>query len=119
MKNLQKVVLNFKFKKGETKTYVYGRVATMKRDEEMDVAFSLYTLDFKLSPKVIEHTRQKKFLWFTTGTKVWHETVNRNLDLSEKDKLQDHRRRKAITKFRSEYAYLVEAKPTNTSRVEL
>ncbi len=109
MDDLTEVVQNFKFEKGKTGSFVYGRVATIKHDGKMDMAYSVYTLDFKLSPTVIEHTKKKKFLWFTTGKKVWHETKERNLSSKEKDNLQDHLMIKAISKFRSEYAGLIEA----------
>jgi hypothetical protein len=72
----------------------------------------VYTLDFKFSPKVIEHREKKIFCWFTTGTKVWHETEERNLPTNEKDKLQEHLKIKAISKFRSEYGELIEASST-------
>ena len=117
--NLVEVIQNFKFQKGETGTYVYGRVVTKRRGDKIDMASSVYTLDFKLSPKVIEHKKKKKFLWFTTGTKVWRETQERNLSLKEKDKLQEHLKIKAILKFRSEFANLVEATSTEAGHNEL
>ena len=119
LKNLQKSVHNFKFQKGKTGSYVFGRFSTMKRDGEMDVAYSLYTLDFKLSPKVVEHEKIQKLAWFTTGTTVWRETEERNLSQNEKNKLHDYLKHKAISKFRSEYAHLLEDKSINTSRDEL
>ena len=113
------VVQNFKFEIGKTGTFVYGRIATMKRGDKIDMASAVYTLDFKLSPKVIEHKKKKKFLWFTTGTKVWRETKERNFSIKEKDKLQEHLKIKAISKFRSEYANLVEATSTEAWHNEL
>jgi hypothetical protein len=107
--DMVEVVQNFKFEKGKKGSFVYGRVATIKHGDKIDMAYSVYTLDFKLSPIVIEHRKKKKFLWFTTGEKVWHETKERNMSSKEKDNLQEHLMIKAISKFRTEYAGLIEA----------
>lgn len=102
-------IQNFKFKKDKTGGFVYGRVATIKHGDKIDMAYSVYTLDFTPSPTVIEHQKKTTFLWFTTGEKVWRETKERNFSAKEKDNLQDHLMIKAILKFRAEYAGLVEA----------
>jgi hypothetical protein len=105
--NMAEIVQNFKFEKGKKGNFVYGRVATIKHGDKIDMAYSIYTLDFKLSPTVIEHRKKTNFLWFTTGEKVWHETKERNMSSKEKDNLQEHLMIKAISKFRAEYAGLI------------
>ena len=109
VEDMMENLFNFKFKKGKTGRYVYGRVATVKDGDKIDIAYSVYTLDFKLSPSVIQHTRKTKFLWFTTGEVVWQEDKERDLSMKNKDDLQQDFMTKAISKFRSEYAALIDA----------
>lgn len=109
MKDLVENVRNFKFEKGKTGSYVYGRVATIKRGNKIDIAYSVYTLEFKFSQTVLEHRQKTKFLWFTTGEKVWHERKERNLDLKEKDAIENAFMMKAIAKFRAEYGGMIES----------
>ena len=97
------LVQNFKFKKGNTGNFVYGRFATIKHGDKIDIAYSLYTLDFKLSPIVIQHRRRRRRRRRRTTTS------ERNLSANEKGQLEQHFIYKAITKFRSKYANLIEA----------
>ena len=103
------VIVNFKFAKGETGGFTYGRVATVKHDGKIDMAYSVYFLEFKLSPRVIEHKKKKKFLGFTIGTKVWRETQERNLSVKDRDYMQSYFMKKAIEGFREQYSGLIEA----------
>ena len=59
----QEVVRNFYFAKGESGSFTYnGRIVTVKPNKStINLAYSLYHLDFKLSPQVIEHTKKKKW----------------------------------------------------------
>lgn len=103
------VIYDFRFTKGETGRFTYGRIATLKPDDAtINLAYSVYNLEFKLSPQVIEHTKRKKFLGFTTGKKVWRETRERNLSAKEQDWLRIYFLNKAVKGFKEEYAYLLE-----------
>ena len=104
------VIVNFKFAKGETGGFIYGRVATVKHDGKIDMAYSVYFLEFKLSPRVIEHEKKRKFLGFTIGgTKVWRETQERNLSVKDRDYMQSYFMKKAIEGFKEQYSGLIEA----------
>ena len=103
------VIVDFRFTKGETGSFTYGRIATVKPDSTtINLAYSVYHLEFKLSPQVIEHTKKKKFLGFTTGKKVWRETRERNLSTKEQDWLRIYFMNKAVKVFKEEYAGLLE-----------
>jgi hypothetical protein len=54
-KDMAEIVKNFKFENGETGRFVYGKVATIKQGSKIDMAYSVYTLDFKLAPTVRRH----------------------------------------------------------------
>ena len=103
------VTIDFCFAKGETGNFTYGRTATVKPDDTtINLAYSVYHLEFKLSPQVIEHTKKKKFLGFTTGKKVWRETRGRNLTVKEQDHLRTYFKKKTMDGFKEEYADLLE-----------
>ena len=114
----QEVVTNFRFAKGETGSFTYGRIVTMKPEEStIDLAYSVYHLDFKLSPQVIEHTKTKKFLGFTTSKKVWRETRERNLSTREEEHLSLYFMDKAIKGFKRDHAHLLDG-PGNQHMVD-
>ena len=102
------VTIDFKFKIGETGAFTYGRIVTVKPDDsKINLAYSVYQLGFKLSPRVIEHKKKKKFLGFTTGTKVWREIKERNLSEKEQDYMRAYFMKKAIKGFKREYSALL------------
>ena len=104
------IIRDFKFTKGETGSFTYGSIATVKPDNAtINLAYSVYNLEFKLSPQVIEHTRRKRFLGFTTGKRVWRETRERNLSVKEQDWLRIYFLNKAVKGFKEDYAGLLEA----------
>ena len=50
------------FTQGGTDSFTHGRIATVKVNEStINLTYSIYHLDFKLSPQVIEHTKKKKW----------------------------------------------------------
>ena len=106
----QEVVRNFYFAKGESGSFTYnGRIVTVKPNKStINLAYSIYHLDFKLSPQVIEHTKKKKFLGFTTGKKVWRETKERNLSTREQEHLSLYFMDKAIKGFKRDHAHLLD-----------
>ena len=102
------VTIDFKFKIGETGAFTYGRIVTVKPDDsKINLAYSVYQLGFELSPRVIEHKKKKKFLGFTTGTKVWREVKERNLSEKEQDYMRAYFMKKAIEGFKREYSGLL------------
>ena len=103
------VVQEFRFTKGETGGFTYVVIATFKPDDAtINLAYSVYDLEFKLSPHVIEHVKKKKFLVFTYGKKVWRETREINLSIKEQDWLRIYFLNKAIKGFKKQYAGLLE-----------
>ena len=99
----QEIIKEFKFTKGDTGDFLFGRVATVRTEENtIDLAYAIYTLKFKLSPRVIEHTKTKKFLWMRKK-KVWRETQERNLSIKEKEDLEEYFKKKAIDGFSENY----------------
>ena len=103
------IIIDFKFEKGKTGGFTYGRVATVRNQGKIDMAYSVYHLEFKLSPSEIEHVKKKKFLGFTIGKKVWREYRERNLSIREKDEMQTYFMQKAISGFKEQYSALIEA----------
>ena len=97
------LVLNFKFKRGDTGSFVYGRIATTKDGDKIDMAYSLYTLDFKFSGKVIEHKYKTKLLEFTIDEGVWYDTEERNFGSKEQNDMREYFIRRAISEFRTRY----------------
>ena len=94
----------FSFQKGQPGTFVYGRVATVRHGKKIDIAYTIYDLQYKLPPAVIEHSRKQTFLWFVTKTnQVWRETKERNLSLKESDYMAAYFLQKAIDGFKRQY----------------
>jgi hypothetical protein len=52
-------VQNFKFEKGNTDDFVCERFATIKHGDKIDIAYLVYTVDFKLSPIVTEYVKKR------------------------------------------------------------
>ena len=104
-----KVTIDFCFAKGETGNFTFGRIATVKPDDTtINLAYSVYHLEFKLSPQGTEHTKKRKFLAFTTGKKVWRERRERSLSVKEQDHLRTYFKKKIMDGFKEEYADLLE-----------
>jgi hypothetical protein len=72
--DMAEIVKTFKFENGKTGNFVYGRDATIKQGNKIDMAYSVYILDFKLAPTVIKHKKKTKILGITVGKKVRYET---------------------------------------------
>ena len=102
------VILDFKFSKGEVGGFIYGRFATIKRPGNViDAAYSVYNLVFKLSPRVVEKVKEKKFLGYTLKKEKWERNIDRDLSEREQDHMRVYFLRKAIDGFRREYAGLI------------
>ena len=105
----EELIRDFRYSKGEAGHFMYGRFATVKPDDAtINLAYSVYHLEFKLPPQVIEDTRKNKFLGFTNGTEVWRETRDRNFSANEQDWLRIYFLNKAVKSFKEEYASLLE-----------
>ena len=103
--NNDKAVREFRFKLGEAGYVRYGRVATTRRDQLVDLAYSFYSLDFKFSAKQIEETKNEKlFLWNVSNVSVTKE--ERNVSNREKTLLLAMLRYKALEAFKQEYPLL-------------
>ena len=100
-------VREFKFQKGETGSVLYGRTATVKReDSTIDFAFAFFYLEFKLSPRRIEERRRKKFLGITYGSRTVVRFEERELSEKEKEHISNFFRIKALKGFKQEYPAL-------------
>ena len=105
----KELIWDFRYSKGEAGHFTYGRFATMKPDDAtINLAYSVYRLEFKLSPQVIKDTRKNEFLGFTNGTEVWRETRDKNLSANEHHRLRIYFLNKALKSFKEEYAGLLE-----------
>ena len=103
-----KVVREFRFRLGEAGHIRYGRVATIKRGELIDMAYSFYSLDFKFSAKRIEETKNEKlFLWNVSNVSVTKE--ERNISTQEKTLLLGLLRYKALEAFKQEYPFVLKS----------
>lgn len=62
-------IREFQFQIGETGSFLYGRTATVKREEStINLAFVLFHLEFKLSSRRTEERRRKGVLGITYGS---------------------------------------------------
>ena len=104
----QEIIKEFKFTKGDTGDFLFGRVATVRTENTIDLAYAIYTLKFKLSSRVIEHTTTKIFLWMRKK-KVWRETQERNLSIKEKEDLEEYFKKKVIDGFSENFQSYITA----------
>ena len=105
----KEVIREFKFQIGETGRILYGRTATVKReDSTIDLAFVLFDLEFKLSPRKIEERRRKKFLDITYGSRRVVRFEQRNISEKEKEHIFNFYRIKALKGFKQEYPALAD-----------
>ena len=104
----QDVIREFKFNKGSSGSVLYGRVVSIKReDSTIDLAYAIFSLEFKLSPKKIEERRRKKFLGLITyGSHTVVRFEERNLSVKEKEQIFDFYRTKALKGFKKKYPSL-------------
>ena len=90
-------IREFNFTKGSGGVLTYGKIATsMREKDDIDVAYALYVLDYKVAPTVTRHLVEGKFLWFTT-TKAYNISEEQNLSIAEVNKFQ-HRFQQMFTK---------------------
>lgn len=98
----------FKFQRGETGSFLYGRTATVKcEDSTIDLAFVLFHLEFKLSPSRIEEQHREAILGlipFGSHTVVRFE--ERNLSEREEEQISIFFRAKVLEGFKQEYPAL-------------
>ena len=105
----EELIRDFRYSKGEAGHFMYGRFATVKPDDAtINLAYSVYDLEFEFSPHVIEHVKTRKFLGFTIGEKVWRETREIDLSIKEQDWLRIYFLSKAVKGFKEQYADLLE-----------
>ncbi|KXJ05266.1 hypothetical protein AC249_AIPGENE6409 [Exaiptasia diaphana] len=103
----REVIREFKFEKGKHGTVQYGRTLTIRRkDGTIDLAYALFSLEFKLSPIRIEERIRKRFLFITYGSRTIVRFEERNLSEKDKDNLFDFYRSKALKGFMKEYPAL-------------
>lgn len=104
----QDVIREFKFNKGSSGSVLYGRVVSIKReDSTIDLAYAIFSLEFKLSPKKIEERHRKKFLGVITyGSHTVVRFEERNLSVKEKEQIFDFYRTKALKGFKKEHPSL-------------
>ena len=97
------VIKDFKFKKGDDGSFVYGRMVTYKsQNDQVDIALAMYDLTFKLSPLRIEHKKAKLFLgFFDIGeTEVWTDETARSLSMQRDGALRAYFLKQALNEFR-------------------
>ena len=93
---------SFKFEKGKDSMFRFGLVGTTKRPRnKVDLAYSIYQLDFKLSPADVVTEETKKFLLYTYSKIVDLDTRETDLSEAEQDKLEAYFKDKAIAGFRN------------------
>ena len=102
------VIREFKFDKGSPGKVLYGRTVTTRRaDSTIDLAYALFSLEFKLSPKKIKERHRKKFLGLITyRSRTVVRFEERNFSEKEKEQMFDFYRIKALKGFKKEYPSL-------------
>ena len=96
----KKEVINFKFT-GNDDIFNYGRIAISRQGDKMDLAYSVYSLKFKISSLVVEHEKRTTFLGFTSSVEVWHDTKEFSFSDIQSEFLKVHFTNKAIKAFES------------------
>ena len=95
--NKCKVIREFKFKLGATGRVVYGVVAIIKRKTCIDLAYSIYFLDFKFSAErnIDAASSPRLLFWTSTDVNVRMEECN--------DEFLNFYRLKVLETFKQEY----------------
>ena len=96
----EKEAINFTFT-GNDDVFNYGRIALSRRGDKMDLAYSVYSLKFKISSLVVEHEKRTTFLGFTTSVEVWHDTKEFSFSDNQSEFLKVHFTNKTIKAFES------------------
>ena len=86
----------------KTEPFIFGRVSTVKYGGKIDMAYSFYTLEFKLPPIVSEYDVDKKFLCFTYGKETKKSEKQQHLNTNIKEYITNYISTEAIKKFREE-----------------
>ena len=78
-------VKEFKYRMGSGKV-MFGSFATVRNDDSIDIAYSLFQAEFQLTPERIEHVRKrrKKFFGIPVGKRKKVRVEYRARELSEK-----------------------------------
>ena len=75
-------VKEFKYQIGSGKV-MFGSIVTVRNDDSIDIAYSLFRAAFQLTPERIQHVKKKKkkFFGITIGKRkrVWYEYRARQL----------------------------------------
>lgn len=102
------LVREFAFTKGKPGEVVYAMFITVKKDDStIDLAYSLFQLNFKLAPKRIQTKIDKWFLDFIkVGSSTEIRFEDRNLSEKDKKNILNFFRNKALLGFRNEYPLL-------------
>ena len=97
------ILMDFKYETGKTGTFTYGRIAVLRNHYGIyDVAYSMYLLEFELSPQGNKQAKIEKLLSFVSGNNVWKKK-QRILSQLETHQMHVYFLNKAITHFKSEY----------------
>lgn len=98
----------FKYQLGNGKV-MYGLFATMRKDNTIDLAYSLFQVSFQLNPEKIEHVRKKKkkFLGINLGTKKkkWVEYRARSLSEEQVNSYVSYFRSQAAIGYQNKFRH--------------
>jgi hypothetical protein len=105
---MHETIINFGFDETKkTETFIFGRVSTVKYKGKIDMAYSFYTLEFKLPPIISKYFLEKKFLCFTYGKEEKESKEERYLNINEKECITKYISTEAIIKFRDEHEGMI------------
>lgn len=91
----------------KTESFIFGRIATVKHEGKIDMAYSFYTLEFKLPSTIQKRLVQKTFLFFFTYGMEEEHKKERHLDCNERERIAEYITAKAMKKFRDQYEGMI------------
>ena len=99
---------DFKFTKGETGSFTYVLLVTVQGNNTTDLDYCVYNLKYKLSPRVIKHTKTTEVLGITISKDVWKEEREISLSPKEQDSLRSCFLTKAVNGCKEKYAVVLD-----------
>jgi hypothetical protein len=106
--DMHETITYFGFDAGKkTEPFIFGRVATVKYEGKIDMAYSFYTLEFKLPSTIQKRLVQKTFLFFFTCEKEEEHKKKRHLNCNEREGITEYITAKTMKKFRDQYEGMI------------
>ena len=101
----KEVIQKLKFTRGKQSNAIYGRIATIKREDgTIDLAQAIHEVDFQLKPEIIQHKKVRRNFWGRKRTKRWEEKKERTLSENERQYILSFVQGKSLSGFSAKFA---------------